>query len=452
METMSLTSTNKVETNVVELIVAVSEEELQKAVQAAYKKNVGKIAIPGFRKGKAPKAMIEKLYGKDFFYEDAVNALYPVAYEAAVEEANIDPVDQAKVDNLEFKEGEGFTFRATVTVKPEVEISDYKGIKAEKTIETIMAADVNAELDKLRERNARLVTVENRAAKKDDTATIDFEGFVDGVAFEGGKGEEYPLVLGSGAFIPGFEEQVIGHKLGEEFDVNVTFPEEYHVDTLCGKPAVFKVAIKNLQKKELPVLDDEFAKDVSEFDTLADLKKDIKEKLQAGKDEAAQQEVEQTLIDAVVANMKAEIPQVMIENKANELMNDFAYRLQSQGLGLDMYLQYTGMDQESFRKSFEGSAERQVKVRLAMEKIAELEGVSVTVDELDAEFKRLAEMYGLEEAKIREFIPTKDVKEDLYVTKAIDIVRGSAEITEKKVKKSASKAKKEDEAEETEEK
>ncbi len=447
---MSLTSSKKVETNVVELEIAVTEEQLQKATQAAYKKNIKKIAIPGFRKGKAPKAMIEKLYGKDFFYEDAVNMIYPEAYEAAVEEANISPVDQAKVDNLTFKEGEGFTFRATVTVKPEVEVSNYKGIKAEKNVETIMAADVNAELDKLRERNARLVTVENRAAKKDDTATINFEGFVDGVAFEGGKGEDYPLVLGSGAFIPGFEDQVIGHKMGEEFDVNVTFPDEYHVESLCSKPAVFKVTINNLQKKELPALDDEFAKDVSEFDTLADLKKDIKTKLQTGKDEAAQQEVEQTLIDSVIANMKAEIPQVMVENKANELMNDFAYRLQSQGLGLDMYLQYTGMDRESFKKSFEATAERQVKIRLAMEKIAELENIAVTVDELDAEYKRLAEMYGLEEEKVRQFIPSRDVKEDLYVTKAIDIVRNSAEIKENKVKKSSKSKKDEEEADEEE--
>ena len=445
---MSLISTKKVDTNVVELQIAVSEEQLQAATLTAYKKNVSKITLPGFRKGKAPKGMIEKMYGKDFFYEDAVNAIYPEAYEAAVAEAGIDPVDQAAVDNLEFKDGEGFTFRATVTVKPEVEVSDYKGIKAEKNVETIMAADVNAELDKLRERNARLVTAD-RAAKKDDTATIDFEGFREGVAFEGGKGEDYPLVLGSGSFIPGFEEQVIGHKAGESFDVNVTFPEEYHVEELGGQPATFKVTIKNLQKKELPVLDDEFAKDVSEFDTLADLKKDLKEKLQSAKDEEAQQEVEQQLIDAVIANLKAEIPACMIDHKANELLNDFAYRLQSQGLSLDMYTQYTGTNLDTLKDSFKGNAERQVKIRLAMEKIAELEGVSVTMDEIDAEYKRLAGMYGLEEAKVREFIPASDVEQDLFITKAIDIVRNSADITVNKVKKSA---KKKDEAEESEEK
>ncbi len=433
---MSLISSNKTDKNTVELLIAVSEEQLQAAANAAYKKNVGKIAIPGFRKGKAPKGMIEKMYGKDFFYEDAVNALYPEAYEAAVAEANIEPVDQAAVDNLEFKEGEGFTFRATVTVKPEVTIGDYKGIKIEKNVDQIMAAEVNAELDKLRDRNGRLVTVE-RAAKKDDTATIDFEGFMDGVAFEGGKGEDYPLVLGSNTFIPGFEEQVIGHKVGDEFEVNVNFPEDYHVADLMGKPAVFKVAIKGLQKKELPALDDEFAKDVSEFDTLADLKKDLKEKLQSKAEETAQNDFENKLIDEVIAKMEADIPDCMIANKANELLNDFAYRLQSQGMSLDVYSQYTGMDIDTLRGNFKDTAERQVKIRLAMEKIAELEGITVLVDDVDAEYDRLAGMYGLEAAKVRELIPSEDVEQDLYVKKAIDLVRDSADVTVNKIKKSA---------------
>ncbi len=433
---MSLISSNKTDKNVVELLIAVSEEQLQAAANAAYKKNVGKIAIPGFRKGKAPKGMIEKMYGKDFFYEDAVNALYPEAYEAAVAEAGIEPVDQAAVDNLEFKEGEGFTFRATVTVKPEVTIGDYKGIKIEKNVDQIMAAEVNAELDKLRDRNGRLVSVE-RAAKKDDTATIDFEGFMDGVAFEGGKGEDYPLVLGSNTFIPGFEEQVIGHKIGDEFEVNVNFPEDYHVADLMGKPAVFKVAIKGLQKKELPALDDEFAKDVSEFDTLADLKKDLKEKLQSKAEETAQNEFENKLIDEVIAKMEADIPDCMIANKANELLNDFAYRLQSQGMSLDVYSQYTGMDIDTLRGNFKDTAERQVKIRLAMEKIAELEGITVLVDDVDAEYDRLAGMYGLESAKVRELIPSEDVEQDLYIKKAIDLVRDSADVTVNKIKKSA---------------
>lgn len=441
---MSLISSKKIDTNIVEMEVAVSEEALQKAVLAAFKKNAGKIQIPGFRKGKAPKAMIEKLYGKDFFYEDAINDLYPQAYEEAVAEADIDPVDQAKVDNLQVKDGEGFTFRATVTVKPEVEVSDYKGIKLEKNVETVMAADVNEQLDQLRERNSRLVSVE-RAAKKDDTATIDFEGFTDGVAFEGGKGEDYPLVLGSDTFIPGFEDQVIGHKNGESFDVNVVFPEDYHVESLMGKPATFKVTIKNLQKKELPALDDEFAKDVSEFDTLAELKKDLKEKLQAQKEEAAQNDVENKMIDAVIANMKAEIPDCMVDQKINELLNDFAYRLQSQGMSLDLYCKYTGMDMDGLKESFKDNALRQVKIRLAMEKIAELEGVSVTVDEIDQEYKRLAGMYGLEEAKVRDYIPAADVENDLFIQKAIDVVRSAADITVNKVKKNA-KAKEEAES------
>ena len=428
---MSLISSKKVENNVVELLIAVSEEQLQAATLAAYKKNVSKIQIPGFRKGKAPKGMIEKMYGKEFFYEDAVNEIYPEAYEAAVAEAGIEPVDQAAVDNLEFKEGEGFTFRAVVTVKPEVKIGDYKGIKIEKNVDQIMAAEVNAELDKLRDRNGRLVSVE-RAAKKDDTVTIDFEGFMDGVAFEGGKGEDYPLVLGSGTFIPGFEEQVIGHKAGESFEVNVTFPDDYHVAELMDKPAVFKVTVKGIQKKELPALDDEFAKDVSEFDTLADLKKDLKEKLQSKAEEAAQNEFENKLIDAVIEKMEADIPACMIANKANELL--------SQGMSLEVYSQYTGMDIDTLRGNFKDTAERQVKIRLAMEKIAELEGVTVTVDELDAEYERLAGMYGIEAAKVKELVPAADVEQDMYISKAIDLVRASADVTVNKIKKSAKKA------------
>ena len=439
---MSLTSCKKIETNKVELQIAVNEEQFQKAVNQAYKKNVGKIALPGFRKGKAPKAMIEKMYGKDFFYEDAVNIVYPQAYEEAVAEGNLEPVDRADVSDLHFAEGQGFTFKAVVTVKPEVEIANYKGIKVEKNIETIMAADVNAELDRMRERNARLISVEGRAAKLNDTAIINFEGFVDGVAFEGGKGENHPLLLGSGQFIPGFEDQIVGKKIGEEFDVNVTFPEEYHAENLAGKAAVFKVTINALQTKELPDLDDEFVKDVSEFDTVAELKKDVKERLQKAKDEAARQEAEGAMIDVLIENMKAEIPQVIVENKTDDLFNDFAYRLQSQGLGLDMYLQYTGMEPNAFRDSFKASAERQVKVRLALEKIAELEKVQVSEEEMDAEFKRLTEVYGIEEARIKNLIPAKDVKKDLEVNKAIDIVRENADIKEKKIKKTAAKSKK----------
>jgi len=334
---MSLTSVNKLENNTVELQIQVSEEQFQDALVKAYKKKVKSIALPGFRKGKAPKAMIEKMYGKEFFYDDAINMVYPAAYEAAVEEAKIEPVDRANVSDLQVEDGKGFSFKATVTVKPEVTVKNYKGIKAEKTVETIMAADVNAELDRMRERNSRLTNVE-RAAKNGDTALIDFEGFKDGVAFEGGKGENFPLVLGSGQFIPGFEEQVVGHKEGDEFEVNVTFPEDYHAEDLKGQAVIFKVKVNAVQEKELPALDDEFVKDVSEFDTLADLKKDVKEKLQQEADKKAQVDMENSLISTVIENMEGEIPQCMYENKINEMVNDFSYRLQSQGMNLDLYL------------------------------------------------------------------------------------------------------------------
>lgn len=442
---MSLISSNKTATNTVELEVAVSAEQFQDAIMKAYRKNVKKIALPGFRKGKAPKAMIEKMYGADFFYEDAINMIYPQAYSEAVDEAKIQPVDRADVHDLKINEGgAGFTFKATVTVKPEVEVKDYKGIKAEKTIETIMAADVNAELDQMRDRNGRLVAVENRAAKKGDTATIDYEGFVDGVAFQGGKGEAFPLVLGSGQFIPGFEDQVIGKKPGEEFDVNVTFPEVYHAENLQGKDATFKVKLHSLQEKELPALDDEFAKDVSEFDTLADLKKDIKEKLQAKADKKAQDDVENELITTVINNMVVELPQCMIDHKVDEMVNDFNYRLQSQGMNLEMYLHYTGMEMDSFRESFKESAERQVKIRLALEKIVELEGITASEEDINAEYEKLAKNYGMEVEKIKNYIKADDIAEDVKVNKAIDLVRNSAEITEKKVKKTASKSKKKD--------
>ena len=440
---MSLISSNKTATNTVELEVAVNAEQFQDAIMKAYRKNVKKISLPGFRKGKAPKAMIEKMYGADFFYEDAINMIYPQAYSEAVDEAKIQPVDRADVHDLKINEGgAGFTFKATVTVKPEVEVKDYKGIKAEKTIETIMAADVNAELDQMRDRNSRLVAVENRAAKKGDTATIDYEGFVDGVAFQGGKGEAFPLVLGSGQFIPGFEDQVIGKKIGDEFDVNVTFPEVYHAENLQGKDATFKVKLHSLQEKELPALDDEFAKDVSEFDTLADLKKDIKEKLQAKADKKAQDDVENELITTVINNMVVELPQCMIDHKIDEMVNDFSYRLQSQGMNLEMYLHYTGMEMDSFRESFKESAERQVKIRLALEKIVELEGITASEEDINAEYEKLAKNYGMEVEKIKNYIKAEDIAEDVKVNKAIDLVRNSAEITEKKVKKTASKSKK----------
>ena len=448
---MSLTSVNKLEHNTVELMINVSEEQFQDALNKAYKKKVKSIALPGFRKGKAPKAMIEKMYGKEFFYDDAINMVYPSAYEAAVAEANIEPVDRANVSDLTVEQGKGFSFKATVTVKPDVTVKNYKGIKAEKNIESIMAADVKAELERMRERNARMTTIDSRAAKNGNTAVIDFEGFKEGVAFEGGKGENFPLVLGSGQFIPGFEEQVVGHNTGDEFDVNVTFPEDYHAEDLKGQPVVFKVKLNTIQEKELPALDDEFAKDVSEFDTLDELKKDVKERLQKEADKKAQVDMENSLITTVIENMEGEIPECMFENKINEMVNDFTYRLQSQGMNLDLYLHYTGSTMESFRETFKESAERQVKIRLALEKIAEVENLTATPEDIEAEYEKIAKNYGIDAQKVKGVLPEKEVIKDVTVNKAIDLVRDSADVTEKKIKKTASKSKKKAEGEATEE-
>ena len=447
---MSLTSVNKLENNTVELQIQVSEEQFQDALVKAYKKKVKSIALPGFRKGKAPKAMIEKMYGKEFFYDDAINMVYPAAYEAAVEEAKIEPVDRANVSDLQVEDGKGFSFKATVTVKPEVTVKNYKGIKAEKIVETIMAADVNAELDRMRERNSRLTNVE-RAAKNGDTALIDFEGFKDGVAFEGGKSENYPLEIGSNSFIPGFEEQVVGHKEGDEFEVNVTFPEDYHAEDLKGQAVIFKVKVNAVQEKELPALDDEFVKDVSEFDTLADLKKDVKEKLQQEADKKAQVDMENSLISTVIENMEGEIPQCMYENKINEMVNDFSYRLQSQGMNLDLYLHYTGSDMKTFRATFQESAERQVKIRLALEKIAEVEQLTASEEDIQAEYEKIAQNYGIDVEKVKGILPAAEIAKDVTVNKAIDLVKESAEVTEKKVKKTAAKSKKKAEGEAAEE-
>lgn len=426
---MSLTSSNKVDTNQYELEIAVEKDKFQEAVQNAYKKNVGKINVPGFRKGKAPRSVVEKLYGEGVFYEDAINALYPTAYEEAVEAAGIEPVDRAdiKVDKVD---GDGFTFKATVTVKPEVEIGEYKGLKATKYIEKVTDEDISKELERVRERNARVITIDDRAAELGDIANINFEGFVDDVAFEGGKAVGQDLELGSGQFIPGFEDQVVGHKTGEEFDVNVTFPEKYQAEQLAGKAAVFKVKLNEIKKRELPELDDEFAKDVSEFDTLDAYKEDVRKHLQEHKDEHAQSDVEDALLDVVVESLKAEIPTVMFEHSIDTYVQDFDYRLQSQGLNLQTYLQYAGMEMDKFRQTFQEQAERQVKLRLALEKIAELEGISVSDEDVEAEYQRLAEEYKADVERIKTAIDQETTTKDLKINRAIDLIKDAAEIAE----------------------
>ncbi|TQI65715.1 trigger factor [Clostridium sp. KNHs216] len=428
---MSLKSSNKVDTNRYQLEVAVDAAIFEKALDQAYHKENKKIAIPGFRKGKAPRAFVEKYYGEQVFYEDAINAVYPDALDAAINEAKLEMIED-KIDfDLVSAGKEGVVFKATVTTKPEVEIDEYKGLTAAKNPVKVTDEDIDAEIKKVQERNSRMVTVEDRAAQNGDITVIDFDGSVDGVAFDGGKAENYSLTLGAGQFIPGFEEQVVDHKTGDEFDVNVKFPEDYHSKDLAGKDAVFKIKLHEIKMKELPEVDDDFVKDVSDFDTLDKYREDIKAKLTEAEEKKAKDDVENQLINKLVENLKAEIPQAMYENKINEDIREFGYRLQSQGLNLDTYLQYTGMDKDSIRKQFQPQAERAVKVRLALEKIAQLEDIHPTEEEIEAEFEKLAKGYEIDAEKVKTFIPKEELAKDISVEKAINLVRDSAVVTEK---------------------
>ena len=422
---MSLVSSNQVETNRTELTVEVKGEKFQKAVDAAVAKNMKKITIPGFRKGKAPRAMVEKMYGKGMFYEDAMNALYPEAYSEAVDAAGIKPVDSADVEVLEVND-EGFTFKATVTTKPVPELGEYKGLSAVKAAVEVTDEQIEHQFAHLRDQYARVIEVTDRAAKLGDIADINFEGFVDGVAFEGGKGENHPLTLGSGSFIPGFEDQVVGHSVGEEFDVNVTFPEEYGEKSLAGKASVFKVKINGIKERQLPEVDDEFAKDVSEFDTLEEFKKDMKAKMIASAEEKAAADFENKLLEQVVANLKVDVPDCMIESRVRELMQDFAMRMSQQGLSLKDFLQYSGQTEEQFKETFRPQAESQVKTRLAMEAIAEAEKIVPTEEEIEEEYKKLSEQYHTELEKLRGIISAAEISEDVACRKALEIVRESA--------------------------
>ncbi|WMJ23939.1 trigger factor [Paludicola sp. MB14-C6] len=428
---MSLIEKNKTEANKFELTVKVDAESFEKALEKAYKKNIKSINMPGFRKGKAPRKMVEKMYGEGVFFEDAINDLYPEALGQAIEEAELDIVARPEVEVLSVDKAEGFTFKATCVVKPEVEVTNYKGIEVEKTVKAVTEEDVDNRVNAMRDRNARLIDVTDRAAQNGDTVVFDFDGYVDGVAFEGGKAEQFSLVLGSGQFIPGFEEQIEGKNIGEEFDVNVTFPEEYHAEELKGKASVFKCKLHEIKCKELAELDDEFAKDVSEFDTLAELRADIKAKMQEQNDKAASDEVENKIIDKVIENMTAEIPNEMIEARIDDMIRDFEYRLQSQGMNLDTYLQYTGMEKDSFRITFKEQAEKQVKIRLALEKIVELENITVDAEAIEAEYAKVAENYKMEVEQVKGFIPEADFAKDLAVNKAIDLIKESAVINEK---------------------
>jgi len=424
---MNLISCEKLEKSMVELQFSIDAETFKAAVNNAFKREGKKYAIPGFRKGKAPRHMIEKMYGSDIFHYDAVNDLFPEAYEAAVKEAKIDVVGRPDPEVVSMSEADGVVLKVKVAVKPEVELGEYAGLTVTKEAKNVNEADVDAEVKRMQDRNGRLLTREG-AAENGDTVDIDFEGFVDGKAFEGGKAVHYSLVLGSGSFIPGFEDQVVGHSAGEEFDVNVKFPEEYGAAELAGKDATFKIKLHEVKYKELPALDDDFAKDVSEYDTLDELKDSIRNNIKTNLDKQAEQKVENDLMDQVIANMKADIPDAMVDSRIDELVQDFEYRISQQGLKLADYLKYMGMNIEQFRAQFKEQADKQVKMRLAMEAIVAKEGITASDEEFEEEVKRIADAYKMEADKVKSIVDAAAVKADLAINKAIDFVKEKANV------------------------
>ena len=441
---MELKNTEKQEHSVVALTIEITKAEFEAAKDKAFKKTGKNITVPGFRKGKAPRKMIEKLYGEGVFFEEAFNIIYPDAMEMAVEKSGIKPVGRADVDLGDPAEEGGLTIIAKVPVEPEVELGEYKGIEVEKETVKVLQADVKAELNRMAQRNARTETVE-RKAKKNDTVDIDFEGFVDGVPFEGGKAEHHELTLGSGAFIPGFEDQLIGCKAGDEKDVVVTFPEEYHAKELAGKEATFKCKVHKVEETILPEIDDEFAKDVSDTcETLDDLKKEITERLKAERQEAADNAFEEKVLDSVIDGMKADIPAAMIDAQVDTIVQDFGYRLQMQGMGLEQYLKMTGTEMGAFRAMFKDQAERQVKTRLALQKVVELEGITVSDKELEEEYAKMAEQYKMEVEKVKAIVSKEALEGDLKISNALEFIKKNA-----KVKKAAKKKAAEETTEET---
>lgn len=437
----------KLEKNMAKLTIEVSAEEFEKAMEGAFQKNKGRISVPGFRKGKVPRQIVEKMYGKEIFYDDAANALIPDAYEKALEECGEDVVSSPKIDVSQIEAGKPFIFTALVALKPEVKLGKYKGVKVPKAEITVSEEEIDAEVNKERESNARTITVEDRAVKEGDTAVIDFEGFVDGVAFDGGKGENYPLVIGSGSFIPGFEEQLIGKNTGEDCEVNVTFPGDYQAEDLAGQAAVFKVSIKEIKEKQLPELDDEFAGEVSEFDTLEEYKADVKKKLEEKKEKEAKNAKEDAVIQAIIDDADMEIPDAMVATQQRQLVDDFAQRLQMQGLSLEQYCQFTGLDQQKMLEQVKPQALKRIQSRLVLEAVAAAEELKPSEEEYGEELKRMAEMYQMELDKVKEMMTDKakeEVMKDLAVNKAVDFVVSEA----KETKAAAKKAKEEKETQE----
>ena len=428
------------EKNMAKLTVEVSPEDFEKAVQAVYMRNKNKITIPGFRKGKAPRIMIEKMYGAGIFYEDAANALIQEEYPKAAEESKLDIVSQPEIDIVQIEKGKSFIFTAEVAVKPEVTLGEYKGVEVEVSPVEVTEEEVAAELKREQENNSRTIDVDDRAVEQGDMVTLDFEGFVDGEAFEGGKGTDYPLTIGSNSFIPGFEDQLVGAQIGEEKEVNVTFPENYHANDLAGKPAVFKCTVKTIKVKELPELDDEFAKDVSEFDTLEEYKADIEKNLRERKEEVAKREKEDKAVDAVIANAQMDIPEPMIQSQINQLMQDFIRRMQAQGLSIDQYYQFTGLDNAKVQEQMRPQALKRIQSRLVLEKIAEVENIQISDEKFEEEVKRMADMYKMEADKLKEMMgdyEKEQIKMDMAVQEAVTLVADAAKTVEKKQEEQA---------------
>lgn len=423
-----MSKVEKTEKNVVEFEFSVSGEDFRAGIEKAYRKNVGKINVQGFRRGKAPRRIIEKYYGSEVFFEDAVNIVLPDAYDKAVEEQKIEAVAQPEIDVKSISREDGVVFTAKVTVKPEFELGQYKGVETKKITHRTTEKEVNGEIEKIRERNARLVTVEDRAAQLDDTVTIDFEGFSEGVAFDGGKGENFDLKLGSGQFIPGFEEQLVGKSTGEEVEVNVTFPEEYHAENLKGKPAVFKVKINAIKAKELPELDDEFAKDVSEFDTFEEFKADMTKKLKEQNKEKAKKELEDKILEIICDNTEIDIPEAMFETAVENQIRDFAMQLSYQGLSLEQYAQYTGLTVDAMKAQIRPDAEKKVKTSLVLEKIAKLEGIEASEKEIEAELEKLAEESKMALDEVKKYVNTDDIKDSKTIQKTVDFLVKNASL------------------------
>ena len=424
---MALKSSNLTQTNTYEVEVEVDGKTFMEAVAKVFKKQAKKISVPGFRKGKAPRAIIEKIYGEDVFYDDAMQDCYPEALDAACNEAGLKVVAVTGLEATQVSK-EGFTFKATVVVEPEIEIKDYDGIEVEKLSTEVTEEMIDEEIDRVRERNSRMVTVEDRAAENGDTVVIDFEGFCDGEAFDGGKAEEYNLELGSGNFIPGFEEQIVGHNSGDEFTIDVKFPEEYQAENLKGKDAQFKIKLHEIKKKELPEVDDDFVKDVSEKDTVAEYRDELKEQIAKRLEGESERDLDDKLTNAVIEKVEGEIPDQMVDNEAQNMIREMDMRLRQQGMDFNTYMKYTGMDQNAVLEMNKPEALRRIKMRLALEKIAELEKIEPTDEEIEEEYKKMAEMYNMEADKVKEIIPVDSVKEDLSVQLAMKHIEDNAVI------------------------